>query len=246
MENEKKMAFRLLIWIFIWLVLLGGGLALFVHWETGNLKADLFSLEGISEAARVSVDGVVIQYIQRFWQVLGGALLITALFLWMSLRASLKGLVSEGREKAAPAGKSSGPAPEEKERIEQENKRRELHLISLLQREGRLVDFLKEELEQYDDAQIGAAVRSIQENCQKTLNRYVHPQAILDQEEGEEVTVPEGFDPSVIKLTGNVSGEPPFKGILQHRGWRAGARNLPTLSGTLDPDVISAAEVEIP
>ena len=118
--------------------------------------------------------------------------------------------------------------------------------MSLLQREGRLVDFLQEDLQAYEDAQIGAAVRSIQENCQKTLHRYVDPRAIIDREEGEEVSVPEGFDPSVIKLSGKVSGNPPFKGILQHRGWRAGERNLPTLSGTLDPDVISPAEVEIP
>ena len=246
MENKKKMGFRLLIWICIWFVVLGGSLALFVQWETGSLKADLYSIEGMVETSRAAVDGILIRFNQRFWQALGAGLLVTGLLLGVSLRASLKGLVTAAGEQTVPAGKSTGLTLEDKERIEHENRRRELHLMSLLQREGRLIDFLKEELEHYEDAQIGAAVRSIQENCQKTLNRYVDPQAILDQEEGEEVTVPEGFDPSVIKLTGNVSGDPPFKGALQHRGWRAGRRNLPTLSGTVDPDVISPAEVEIP
>jgi len=246
MENEKKMIFRLLIWIFVWFVILGGCLALFVQWETGTLKATLNSLEGMVEASRASADEALIQYSQRFWQILGAGLLVTGLLLWVSLRAALKGLVNAAREKTVPSVKSTGPALENKERIEHENRRRDLHLVSLLQREGRLIDFLKEDLEQYDDVQIGAAVRSIQESCQKTLNRYVDPQSILDQAESEEVTVPEGFDPSVIKLTGNVSGNPPFKGTLQHRGWRAGRRNLPTLSGTVDPDVISPAEVEIP
>lgn len=247
MENEKKMGFRLFIWILVWIVILGGCLAMFLQWGIGGLKADLHSIEGITEVSRTSVDGVLLQYTQRFRQALGAGLLITGLLLWVSLRASLKGLLRVGREKSAPVGKPSVlPVAEEREKIERENLRRELHLLSLLQREGRLVDFLKEDLERYEDAQIGAAVRSIQESCRKTLNRYVDPQAILDQEEGEEVTVPEGFDPSVIKLTGNVSGAPPFKGTLQHRGWRAGSRHLPTLSGTIDPDVISPAEVEIP
>lgn len=246
MENEKKMSFRMVIWIFVWFVIMGGCLALFVHWETGGLKSDLYGLEGMVEASRVSVDGALMQYSQRFWQALGAGLLITGLLLWVCLRASLKGLVMTVREEGVSAEKSPGPDPGTVEQTERENRRRELHLVSLLQREGRLIDFLKEDLEHYEDAQIGAAVRSIQENCQKTLNRYVDPRAILDQEEGGEVTVPEGFDPSVIKLTGNVSGDPPFKGTLQHRGWRAGSRNLPTLSGTLDPDVISPAEVEIP
>ncbi len=244
MENVKNMGFRLLIWIFVWFVILGGSLALFVHWEAGNLKADLYALEGMVETSGVAVGGAFIRFNQRFWLALGAGLLVTGVLLWVSLRASLKGFSAE-RKKAVTAQKSSVPDLETKEQAGRENRRRELHLVSLLQREGRLVDFLKEDLELYEDAQIGAAVRSIHENCQKTLNRYVDPQAILDQEEGEEVTVPQGFDPSVIKLTGNVSGDPPFRGTLQHRGWRVGSRNLPVLSGTLDPDIISPAEVEI-
>jgi hypothetical protein len=69
---------------------------------------------------------------------------------------------------------------------------------------------------------------------------------VIDRGEGEEVTIPAGFDPGAVKLTGNVTGQPPFKGILRHGGWKAGRFNLPELSGTVSPDIISPAEVEIP
>ncbi len=132
------------------------------------------------------------------------------------------------------------------QKIEQERKRRLfLHFLSVLQREGRLLDFFAEELELYDDEQIGAAVRSIQEDCKKTVNKYLAPAPVIDKEEGEEVDIPSGFDPDAIKLTGNVSGEPPFKGILRHRGWKASKKDLPKLSDVLDPSIIVPAEVEI-
>lgn len=247
MDNEKKMSCHLMLWIFVWFVILGVGVAVSVQWETGAIKAAVHSLGSASGQSFASIDAALARSAQRFWKVLGVSLLVAGLLLWVSLRSSLKGLIGalSGEKKGAVVDIPES-VPENKVKADNENRRRELHLMSLLQREGRLTDFLKEDLEHYADAQIGAAVRSIQEKCQKTLNRYVDPKPIIDQEEGTEVTVPEGFDPSSIKLTGNVSGNPPFKGILQHRGWRAVRRNLPILSGTLDPDVIAPAEVEIP
>jgi hypothetical protein len=107
------------------------------------------------------------------------------------------------------------------------------------------VDFLEEDLKPYDDSQIGAAVRSIQESCQKSLNDYLALTAVIDQEEGEAVTIQAGFDANAIKLTGNVTGEPPFTGILQHRGWKTTNFSLPALSGTQNPSIVAPAEVEI-
>ena len=97
----------------------------------------------------------------------------------------------------------------------------------------------------YDDAQIGAAVRSIQDNCKKTVNKSLSPQPVLEKMEGDTVTIPADFDPATIKLTGNVSGDPPFTGVLRHRGWRAAKLELPTLSSSQDPRIIAPAEVEI-
>lgn len=170
----------------------------------------------------------------RGWQVLAGSLAVIGFFLWLTLRSSLMRVIRKDEAK-----------PQEKREAAADDQRRALHLLSLLQREGRLVDFLGENLQAYDDAQIGAAVRSIQENCQKALNKYLAPEAVIDQNEGDEVTVNPGFDASAIKLTGDVSGEPPFKGILQHRGWRVTGFHLPTLSGSQDPNIIAPAEVEV-
>ena len=101
-----------------------------------------------------------------------------------------------------------------------------------------------EDLSLYEDAQIGAAVRTIQEDCKKTINKYLAPKAVVDQPEGEEVTIEADFDPSAIKLTGNVTGEPPFKGILRHKGWQATKSDLPELSDSQDSKIISPAEVD--
>ena len=107
------------------------------------------------------------------------------------------------------------------------------------------MDFLDEDLDGYDDAQIGSAVRSIHAGCRQLVQEYLNPQPVMDQHEGAVVEVPVDFDPGVIKLTGNVVGEPPFNGILRHKGWQVGKMNLPTLSGSQNAEIIAPAEVEI-
>ncbi|GIW81455.1 MAG: hypothetical protein KatS3mg105_3262 [Gemmatales bacterium] len=121
-----------------------------------------------------------------------------------------------------------------------------LRALALLQREGRLLDFLLEDIQGYDDAQIGAAVRDIQRKCQAALKEHVTLEPILPKEEGETVEVPAGFDPSAIRLIGNVSGDPPFRGTLLHHGWRAKEIKLPTPTGGQDELVLMPAEVELP
>lgn len=120
-----------------------------------------------------------------------------------------------------------------------------LHLISLLQREGRLIDFFAEDLSAFDDAQIGAAVREIHATCRKIVEKSLSLKPVIDHIEGETVTVDADFDPGAVKLVGNVTGDPPFSGVLRHRGWQAGKTDVPTLSGSQDPGIIAPAEVEI-
>lgn len=121
-----------------------------------------------------------------------------------------------------------------------------LRLLSLLQQEGRLIDFLKEDIDAYNDAQIGAAVRSIHAGCRKALNERIELERIFAAEDGSQVTVESGFDPAAVRLTGNVSGTPPFRGTLQHGGWRASKVTLPQSPGETDPTIVAPAEVEIP
>ena len=120
-----------------------------------------------------------------------------------------------------------------------------LRLLGLLQAEGRLVDFLEEDLTPYPDDQIGGAVRAIHEGCRKALHAQFALEPVLRGAEGEDVTVEEGFDAAEVRLTGNVAGAPPFRGVLRHGGWRVTSAALPERQG-IDPRVIAPAEVEIP
>lgn len=120
-----------------------------------------------------------------------------------------------------------------------------LTLLSLLQREGRLVDFLLEDVEGAEDADIGAAARIVHSGCRKALKDHVTLESIMGEEEGSKVTLPKGFDPAHTKLTGNVTGEGPYEGTLKHRGWKASAVKLPTALEGHDPRIVAQAEVEL-
>lgn len=120
-----------------------------------------------------------------------------------------------------------------------------LMVLGLLQREGRLVDFLQEDVAAHSDADIGAAARVVHAGCRKALAQYVTLEAALPGAEGEAVTLPSGYDVQRVQITGNVSGQPPFRGTLRHHGWVAAEVRLPTLSKAIDARVIAPAEVEL-
>ena len=93
-------------------------------------------------------------------------------------------------------------------------------MLGALQREGRLIDFLQEDLSQYEDGQIGAAVRSIHSGCKEVLKEHMEIKPIFEEKEGSAVTIPSGFDARAIRLTGNVTGNPPFPGYSAIGGGR--------------------------
>lgn len=120
-----------------------------------------------------------------------------------------------------------------------------LQLLGLLQQEGRFIDFIEEDVAQFSDAEIGAAVRVVHEGCRKALHNHINTEPVRDEQEGSRVTLQEGFDASAIRLTGNVVGKPPFSGTLIHRGWRVTNVTLPKLSEGHDVNVLAPAEVEL-
>jgi hypothetical protein len=120
-----------------------------------------------------------------------------------------------------------------------------LQLLTILQREGRLLDFLQEEVDAYSDAQIGAAVRDIHRGCKKALAEHMPVEPVLREPENARVRVDVGFDPSRIRLVGNVVGDPPFTGALRHHGWRIASVKLPPPPRGTDPTVVAPAEVEL-
>jgi len=150
-----------------------------------------------------------------------------------------------GQVPQTPAAQAPASPPKEMERPVPEASARAVQMLALLQRDGRLIDFLTENISTYPDAQLGAAARTIHECCRKVLEQYVKLEPILNSEEDQPVTVQGGFDPATIKLLGNVTGEPPIRGVLRHKGWHVKEVNLPPLSQGSGRMVIAPAEVEI-
>jgi len=120
-----------------------------------------------------------------------------------------------------------------------------LRILALLQRESRLVDLLMEDLTGCDDAQLGAGVRDVLAKARKTLREHVELEACMAGLENDPITVPAGFAPGSIVLTGQVTGEPPFQGTLRHPGWRVKDFKLPEPLKGQDGWVIGPAEVEV-
>jgi hypothetical protein len=120
-----------------------------------------------------------------------------------------------------------------------------LQFLAMLQREGRLIDFLQEDVAAFPDADVGAAARIVHEGCRKVLRQYLTLEAVLPQSEGDRVNVPAGFDAQRIRLTGNVAGQPPYTGALKHHGWVTTAVKFPSTSAAMDPRVLAPAEVEL-
>lgn len=120
-----------------------------------------------------------------------------------------------------------------------------LRLLALLQKEGRLIDFLKEDISSYSDGQIGAAVRTIHAKCRENLEEFVTLRPVFQEDEGAMVTIPKGYDPSTIKVIGKVKGEPPYQGVLRHKGWKAHKESLPKQTMIGDRSIVCPAEVEI-
>jgi hypothetical protein len=120
-----------------------------------------------------------------------------------------------------------------------------LQLLGLLQRDARLIDFAEEDLTGHSDADVGAAARVVHDGCRKVLREHFTIQPLRAESEGTRITLDSGFDAAAIRLTGKVVGQPPFRGSLSHRGWRATDIRLPKLAGSHDAAVLAQAEVEL-
>ena len=137
---------------------------------------------------------------------------------------------------AAPAAPAGPPKPSGEP----------LRLLALLQTEARLVDFLMEDISAAQDAQVGQAVREIHRKAQQVLKDHLTLDEIIPDPGSGSVTVPKGFDPSAVRVVGNVTGEPPFTGELQHPGWKVKEIKLPAKAEGQDLFVLQPAEVQLP
>jgi hypothetical protein len=155
---------------------------------------------------------------------------------------------SPGPEPAAAAAPAPAPVPEPPKTVPapvRDDHAEALHMLSLLQRDGRLIDFISEDLAGFSDAEIGAAARTVHEGCRKAIRSYVDLEPVYREAEGASITVAAGFDASAVRLTGNVVGQPPFKGSLRHHGWRATRATFPPPPPGAQARILAPAEVEL-
>jgi hypothetical protein len=203
-----------------------------------------------------------------FWHVcLAAAVLVLALILIIVLLSMLIGM-SRCRKKhaAAAAGPVIAPTPEpvvkvvekivEVEKIvpgpapepvilKESTPDAALQLLGLLQQQARFIDFIKEDLSGFNDADIGVAARVVHEGCNKVINEHFTLASVRSEQEGNKVTLPKGFDAASVRLTGKVTGEAPFSGTLVHKGWQVTQIRLPKLTQGYNAAIIAPAEVEL-
>ncbi len=120
-----------------------------------------------------------------------------------------------------------------------------LQLLGLLQQEARFIDFIKEDIAAFSDADIGVAARVVHEGCNKAINEHFTLAAVRSEQEGSKITLPEGFDAATVRLTGNIVGTAPFTGTLVHKGWQVTGIRLPKLTSGHNAAIVAPAEVEL-
>lgn len=186
-----------------------------------------------------------------------GAGALISLLLWAAIYFVGSRLIEDAATEPAPstapastpatAAPAAPPAaPVQRQQPSRAAEAGAVQMLAILQRQGRLIDFLQEDLRMYDDAQIGAAVRNVHEGCKQALGEHVTLEPIFQETEGSTVAVEPGFNTYAIRLTGDVVGEPPFRGTLRHRGWRVMNINLPKQAAGQNKElIVAAAEVEV-
>jgi hypothetical protein len=119
--------------------------------------------------------------------------------------------------------------------------------LAMLQEKGRLVDFLMENINPYNDAQVGAAARVVHAGCKRALQEHFSIHPLRTEDEGSTVQVPVGYAPDEYRLVGKIAGQAPFSGVLVHRGWKTDMMTLPQLlpSAPGQLPAIAPAEVEV-
>lgn len=139
---------------------------------------------------------------------------------------------------AAPVGSVTQPAALEPARASGA-----LQLLALFQREGRLLDFLEQDIVTFADAEIGAAARLVHEGCRRAMHAHARVVSVRSEAEGSALTLEQAS--ADVKLVGNVSGSAPYRGVLRHRGWRVEGLRLPQVVGSVDQRLVAPAELEL-
>ena len=170
----------------------------------------------------------------------GLTLLFLILFLAGKKRPKPKAPIVDAQaatQESTQVKETTPPAPPSKDAAFQ--------LLSLFQQEGRLIDFLHEDLTGFSDEEIGAAARVVHQGSRKVLDQYFSLSPVRKEAEESSLTLEASFDNRAIQLTGQVTGEAPYKGTLIHKGWQVDDCRLPQLAKGHSSHILAKAEVEL-
>jgi hypothetical protein len=120
-----------------------------------------------------------------------------------------------------------------------------LQLLAILQKEGRLIDFINEDVSAFSDEQVAAASRVVHAGVKKALQQHMSFVPVSDTPEGNSINLATDYDKNAYRLSGNIAGSGPYSGTLVHKGWKVAGLSLPQLADGIDLHVVAAAEVEL-
>lgn len=120
-------------------------------------------------------------------------------------------------------------------------------LLATLQRDARLIDLIYENLDQYQDAQVGAAARPCLKQCRQSLDRILKIEKLVAANESDTIPVPADASVARFRWIGEAPASETATAKLVHPGWRAASVQLPQWSGqAADAEIIAPAQVSAP
>ena len=173
---------------------------------------------------------------QPYLTVTGLALGVLVLILLLALRIPKRGRAAAEAAVPLPVQALAGQAEAEI-----------VSFLATLQDKGRLVDFLMDDINEYNDAQVGAAARVVHAGCKAVLLDHFRIRPVREEGEGSTVRVEAGYPADEYRLVGTISGSASFLGTLAHHGWKTESVKLPhVLRNSADRlPTIAPAEVEL-
>jgi hypothetical protein len=123
-----------------------------------------------------------------------------------------------------------------------------LILLSLLQERGRFLDFVAEDISAYGDAQVAAASRVVHQGCKAVIDECLALAPAHAGAEGDRITVDSAADPNRYRLQGKLAQQPPYSGVVVHRGWKTTRLTLPRHTRPIDPageNIVAPIDVEV-
>ncbi|MBL8528316.1 MAG: DUF2760 domain-containing protein [Burkholderiales bacterium] len=173
-----------------------------------------------------------------------GVILLTLFIAWQSVVAS-----RSRQEPSTPAVQPPPPvAPPKPAKPEPTQTGEALILLSLLQEKGRFLDYVTEDITAFNDAQVAAASRVVHQGCSAVIKECLALSPTHEGKEGDRITLDKSSDPNRYRLLGKVPQEPPYQGVVVHRGWQTTKLALPRFTRPVDPtgpNVITPMDVEV-